>query len=213
MPLKQRSEPVWVRFFVTEIHSGSTVSWASFLESLKHTVQKMNKIMCVGVLGNSGSGKSTLAKAYGEKFGLSILDLDAVAWRADQPGVRVEHAESISQLNEFMDTHSNWVIEGCYAKFMSHVSPRCSEMVFLNPGIEACKENCRNRPWEPHKYPSKVDQDKNLGMLLDWVGTYENRTDEYSLAEHRKVFDGFAGKKKELISNQAAKEFKSQWFL
>ena len=78
--------------------------------------------------------------------------------------------------------------------------PYASEVRFLNPGLEVCLGNCRARPWEPHKYSSKKTQDENLDFLLDWVRKYASRADEYSLARHRELFEGFRGPKVELSS-------------
>jgi len=80
------------------------------------------------------------------------------------------------------------------------VLPYASEVRFLNPGLEVCLANCRARPWEPEKYPSKEAQDENLEFLLGWVRHYQSRRDEYSLARHRELFEGFRGPKDELLS-------------
>ncbi len=72
-----------------------------------------------------------------------------------------------------------------------------SELRFLNPGVDACVANCRARPWGPHKYPSKEEQDARLDFLLDWVREYATRADEYSLAAHRRLYDAFGGTKRE----------------
>lgn len=74
----------------------------------------------------------------------------------------------------------------------------------MNPGVDVCIENCTSRPWEPHKYESKEEQDKRLEPLLDWVRDYESRTDEFSLSAHRELFDRFEGKKIEVLSNEEA---------
>jgi hypothetical protein len=68
----------------------------------------------------------------------------------------------------------------------------------LNPGLEACLANCRSRPWEPHKYASKEDQDANLQFLLSWVEEYYVRAGPMSLAAHRECFASYAGLKREL---------------
>ena len=102
-----------------------------------------------------------------------------------------------------MDAQDGWVIEGCYADLLEASLPRCTRVLFLNPGIEACIANARVRPWEPHKYPSKEAQDANLEMLIGWIGEYETRTDAFSLAAHRALFDGFAGEKIELTKLEA----------
>jgi len=63
------------------------------------------------------------------------------------------------------------------------------------------------RAWEPHKYASKEAKDANLDMLTDWIRKYESRTDEFSLAAHRALFDGFTGEKIELTSLESILAF------
>ncbi|MCZ6675177.1 MAG: shikimate kinase, partial [Verrucomicrobia bacterium] len=154
------------------------------------------------IFGNSGSGKSTLAHAYAKRPGVKYLDLDNISWKQDRPGVREEDLVSIMNLDSFTAGDEQWVIEGCYSGLIAHTAKDATEMIFMNPGIEVWIENCKSRPWEPHKYPSKEEQDKNLEMLLDWVREYETRKDEFSFNEHRKLFRSFPGNKVELLSNQ-----------
>jgi len=159
------------------------------------------------VLGNSGSGKSTLAARLAQKAGLPHLDLDTLAWQPEPPPRRRPVTESARDLTSFMDGNDRWVIEGCYADLINVALPRCTRLVFLNPGIEACVANARARPWEPHKYPSKQAQDAYLEILLGWIREYETRQDVFSLAAHRALFDGFAGDKRELVSREAIAAF------
>lgn len=156
------------------------------------------------IFGNSGSGKSSLAKALASRHQAPHLDLDLIAWKTDQPGVRAEPEESRLQLLRFIEGADDWVIEGCYAGLLAEAAAYCTEMIFLNPGVEQCVENCRARPWESHKYPSREAQDANLQMLLEWVREYETREDEFSLREHRELFDAHEGKKIEYGSNEEA---------
>lgn len=158
------------------------------------------------IFGNSGSGKSSLAKALSERYQARHLDLDTIAWKADQPGVRAPFEESKNALMRFIDESESWVIEGCYSNLLKEAARHSTEMIFLNPGIEACVENCKARPWEPHKYPTKEAQDDNLKMLLDWVREYETRDDEFSLRAHRELFDEHKGKKVEYNSNEEASQ-------
>jgi adenylate kinase family enzyme len=153
------------------------------------------------IFGNSGSGKSTLAKALTKLHGTEQLDLDTIAWEADRPGVRADFEESREALLRFIEQSESWVIEGCYSELLKVAANYCTEMIFLNPGIEACVENCRARPWEAHKYATPEAQDANLSMLIEWVREYETRDDEFSLWEHRKLFDTHEGRKTEYKSN------------
>lgn len=147
------------------------------------------------LVGNSGSGKTTMARALSAERGLPHLDLDAIAWAT--PGVRRPLDESVAALRLFVERHPAWVIEGSYGTLVAAALPFCTELRFLNPGVEACLAHCRARPWEPAKYASPEEQDRRLDFLLDWVRTYETRPDEYGLARHRAIYDGFAGLKRE----------------
>lgn len=153
----------------------------------------------VVIFGNSGSGKSTLAQRFKESGKVAHLDLDTIAWK--KPAEREELAVSEKKLNTFVASHEQWVIEGCYSSLIELAAPLAVHLIFVNPGSEACQENCRLRPWEPHKYASKAEQDKNLEMLLEWVAQYETREDEFSYSAHRRLFEAFTGNKTELKSN------------
>ncbi len=153
------------------------------------------------IFGNSGSGKSTLARQYASRLGLEHLDLDSVAWNDTVPPTRKPLSESAVVIERFVAESRGWVIEGCYADLLRLVAGRASEMIFLNPGVEGCIANCRQRPWEPHKYESLAKQNENLEMLIDWIRQYPERDDEFSLVAHRRLFDEFLAKKTEYRSN------------
>jgi adenylate kinase family enzyme len=153
------------------------------------------------LFGNSGSGKTRMARGLARENALAHLDLDSLAW--DSPGTRRSMHESARLIRDFLDAHSAWVIEGCYGDLLEQVLPHATEIRFLNPGVEVCLAHCRARPWEPEKYPSKEAQDRMLEFLLEWVRAYEHRTDEYSLARHRKLFESFEGPKTEYAAPAA----------
>lgn len=150
------------------------------------------------IFGNSGAGKSTLAQRLARAGELAHLDLDTLAWLPGTPPERRPLADSAREIAHFTSHNPAWVIEGCYADLLELVLPECSELIFLNPGVEACVAHCRARPWEPHKYASKAEQDANLPMLLDWVRAYDTRDDEFSLRAHRRLFKSFNGPKREV---------------
>lgn len=148
------------------------------------------------VYGNAGSGKSTLARSLSVQRNLAHLDLDSIAWK---PGtIRADFAESKAAIDRFVGENARWVIEGCYGDLVEAALPYCEELIFLNPGVEACVRNCRARPWESHKYNSREAQDAMLAALIEWVRSYETRDDEYSLACHRRIFERFEGSKREV---------------
>jgi len=159
----------------------------------------MKKII---VFGNSASGKSSLAKKLSLIHSIAHLDLDILAW---QEGIDVPQRRSLEEsqkaMDRFINANEEWVIEGCYSDLLSLISNRANQAYFLNLPLEACIDNAKKRPWEPHKYESKQAQDANLGMLIDWIRAYEERTDSFSREAHMALYDSFSGQKTILISN------------
>ena len=151
--------------------------------------------MRVLVFGNSGSGKSTYARALADREHLAHLDLDSIVWEPNQIAV-LRSTEAIQQsLEQFLAGHENWVIEGCYGELIEAAAPRCNQLVFLNPGLDACLANNARRPWEPHKYASLEQQNAMLAPLRAWVTDYYHRTDQWSYHAHRRIFDAHTGAK------------------
>jgi adenylate kinase family enzyme len=148
------------------------------------------------LLGNAGAGKSTLARQLIAQQPAARLSLDEVAFAGGTE--RRPLAESIADVQRFIATNEHWIIEGCYADIIEAILPQCDELIFLNPGVEACVAHCHARPWEPEKWATSTEQDENLRSLVAWVRTYETRDDEYGLRRHRALFDAFPGGKREL---------------
>src|SRR5437870_10939397 len=89
---------------------------------------------------------------------------------------------------------------GCYSDLVEAALGQCTELRFLNPGIEVCVAHCHRRLWEPEKFSSAQQQGAMLEQLVLWVKQYEIRDDEYGLKRHRKIFEQFAGSKREFTS-------------
>jgi adenylate kinase family enzyme len=153
--------------------------------------------MKVLVFGNSGSGKSTYARALAKREGLAHLDLDAIVWEPGPIAVQRSPESVESSLRSFIELHPAWVIEGCYSELVRAASAHCTQLVFLNPGIDVCLANNLRRHWEPHKYASLELQNTMLGQLQEWVAGYYQRKDAWSYRVHREIFDAFAGPKVE----------------
>ena len=159
----------------------------------------MNRIL---IFGNSGSGKSTLAKKLASSKNIAVLDLDTVAWLPTNPPERASLADSLVEMKQFMKAHESWIMEGCYADLLEAVSHQATEIIFMNLDPSLCIENAKNRPWESHKYPSKAAQDRNLDMLITWIGQYTDRDDACSYQAHLNFYEQFQGKKTSYTTNQ-----------
>ena len=90
--------------------------------------------------------------------------------------------------------------KGCYAELARAALAYSPLLLFLDPGVEACLENCRSRPWEPHKYASKREQDERLAFLLDWVRDYDARDGDLSRAAHERLFGAYDGPKQRVTT-------------
>lgn len=154
--------------------------------------------MRVLIMGNSGSGKSYRAQAMAAQHGLAHLDLDTIVWEPGLIAVPRAPEQVRAELLAFVEGNASWIAEGCYGDLVEAALPFCSELVFMNPGLEVCLENNRRRPWEPHKYASMEAQQSKLAFLLEWVAGYYTRDDAMSYARHRQIVDGFSGNKTEV---------------
>jgi adenylate kinase family enzyme len=154
--------------------------------------------MRVILLGNAGAGKSTMARRLIGDRNIARLSLDEIAW--DQRAERKPFEESLRLLREFLHSNEQWVIEGCYSDLVEAALPHCTELRFLNPGVDTCVAHCNSRPWEPTKFSSPEEQQAMLTSLLTWVREYERRDDEYGLRRHRQIYEQFHGPKREYTS-------------
>lgn len=154
--------------------------------------------MKFAVLGNSGSGKSTLAGWIAKTIHASVLDLDTVVWETGKVAVPRQEEAALEDVADFCKSSDRWVVEGCYSNMVEATFRFAPTLVFLKLGLEQCVNNCKSRPWEPHKYSSKAEQDQHLAFLLDWVKDYYSRDGVMSLRGHQAAFERYSGTKFEL---------------
>ena len=151
------------------------------------------------ILGNAGSGKTTMARRLSQQHGIPWLSMDDVAWA--QAMVRKPVADSVRELLAYHQQHSSWIIEGCYGDLVEPLLPHCTELRWIDPGVEACVANCKGRPHEPEKFASKQEQDAMLQSLITWVKEYDTRDDEFGRARHERLFNAFQGRKRRYTTN------------
>ncbi len=64
-------------------------------------------------MGYSGGGKSTLARRLGSQLNVPVLHLDSVHFSAGW--VEQDSAEESAAVESFLNTHSDWIIDGNYS--------------------------------------------------------------------------------------------------
>jgi adenylate kinase family enzyme len=154
--------------------------------------------MRIVIFGNAGSGKTTMARELTRSEGIPCLSLDRITW--DKSVQRHPFEQSLCQLRDFTASRSAWIVEGCYGSLIEAALPFCTELRFLNPGVEVCVQRCLDRAWEAEKFSSPEEQRAMLESLIGWIREYEIRDDEFGLRFHRRLFEGFDGPKKEYTS-------------
>ncbi len=76
------------------------------------------KLLIIGLLG---SGKSSLAWYINKQYGLPRLNLDEI-FRTPGGGYATPE-EYQGKLDSFLNTHTDWVIEGCQFELYEHIRP------------------------------------------------------------------------------------------
>ncbi|NWG74345.1 MAG: shikimate kinase [Rubrivivax sp.] len=122
-----------------------------------------------------------------------------MAWEPGQIALPRDGGAARADVVAFCRSHDDWVVEGCYASLVDATLPFGPRLVLLDPGEAQCLANCQARPWEPHKYASRDEQDERLAFLLDWVRAYDTRDGDMSLAGHRALFEAYAGPEVQLL--------------
>ena len=140
-----------------------------------------------------------------------MLDLDTLVWEPDRVAVARAAALVFADLAQFCRESDDWVIEGCYGDLVAAVLPHEPLLIFLQPGRAVCVDNCRARPWEPHKYRTKQEQDDHLEQLLRWVRSYDDLDGSMSLRGHRAVFDAYGGPKCRVTQLAELEVMRSAW--
>lgn len=126
------------------------------------------------------------------------LDLDTIAWEPQKIAVPRDSGDAEADVERFCFGQLDWIVEGCYSELIA-VSLRYSPLlIFLDPGLDRCLANCRERPWEPHKFRSKAEQDQKLAFVLNWVREYYTRDGPMSLHAHEALYQSYPGPKHRL---------------
>ena len=158
--------------------------------------------MKIAIIGYSGSGKSTLARQLASIYGIDVLHFDAVHFLPDWEIRCREDKERITK--EFLDTHTDWVIDGNYSKLYYERRMEEADLIVL---LLFNRFSCFIRAYSRYlKYKNKTRPDMAEGCkekfdlaFMKWI-LFEGRTkgakDRYAkvISEH--------GDKAVIIKNQ-----------
>ena len=84
----------------------------------------------IKIIGCSGSGKSTLARAVHQRLGIPWLELDSIQHQPNWTPLEPERFRD--QVRAFMAEHQDWVIDGNYRVVSDLITPRCTDLVWVD---------------------------------------------------------------------------------
>ncbi len=158
--------------------------------------------MKIAIIGYSGCGKSSLARHLGEAYNCAILHLDSVHWL---PGWKErERKDEAAIVEQFMDCHTDWVIDGNYAGLSyERRMEEADRIIFMNFNRFACFYRAAKRYF---KYRGRSREDMGEGCLekmdftfMRWI-LHDGRTSRYQ-QRYRNVLEKY-GNKTVVIQNQ-----------
>jgi adenylate kinase family enzyme len=152
------------------------------------------------IIGNSGSGKSWLAERLAKHLQVPWVDLDSVHWLSDEHSIPRPRAEALG-MARVLASKERWVIEGVYGGIVSELLPRATALIWLCVEDAECIANVRQREAQRDKH------DELLIALLNWAGSYRTREDSSGFAAHQRLFEGFGGSKRQLVSRAQMTDF------
>ncbi len=145
--------------------------------------------MKVAIIGFSGAGKSTLAKKLSEVYGEEVLYLDMVYWLPNW--VERPREETLKIVEEFLDTHDGWIIDGSYGAF--HQARRldeADEIIILTLNRFSCLWRAIKRRVQYHKKPREsMTEGCNERISFEfliwllWKGRAKRRLDKFKQIE------------------------------
>ena len=122
--------------------------------------------MKIAVMGYSGSGKSTLAKALGKKHGCEVLHLDTVQFLPNW--VIRPRDEAKAQVRSFLDSHTDWVIDGNYSKWYREERVESADMVVLMLFPRFVSLWRCYRRYRKYRNTTREDMAQGCNEKLDW---------------------------------------------
>ena len=140
---------------------------------VRHLSRPVRRVL---VIGSGGAGKSTLAAEIGAAFGLPVIHLDALYWRADW--VPTPEPEWRAQVERLV-ARDAWVMDGNYGGTLELRLAACDGVVFLDLPCWLClarvlgrrlRHAGRTRPDMAPGCPEQLSWE-----FVRWIWTYPRR--------------------------------------
>ncbi len=141
--------------------------------------------MKIAILGYSGSGKSTLSRLLAEKYNIDVLHFDAVHFL---PGWEIREKEEKERITEeFLNTHTSWVIDGNYTKLSYERRLEEADLIIMllfNRFSSFCRAYRRYRTYSGTTRPDMAEGcpekfDREFAKWILWESRTKKARDRY----------------------------------
>ncbi len=121
--------------------------------------------MKIAIIGFSGSGKSTLASKLSQFYHIDVLYLDTIFFKPNWEERNKQEFEGLIQ--QFMDTHDSWIIEGNYLKYAPHRFQEANQILYLSYHRFFCLASVIKR-YRENKNKTRVSMAEGCQEKLDF---------------------------------------------
>lgn len=166
--------------------------------------------MKIAIIGYSGSGKSSLAAFLGGFYNVDVLYMDSLHFL---PGwIERDTQEEKDMMNEFLQSHSQWVIDGNYG----HLSywqrmEEADQIIFMNFNRFVCLYRVMKRLF---RYRGKTRESITQGCIekidfefIRWI-LYDGRTSKLKKG-YQEVIEKYSDKMIVIKNQKQLNAFKS----
>lgn len=151
------------------------------------------------IVGNSGSGKTWLASKLAQLHGFPVIHLDNIFW---EPG-GFDKKRSPATMDAMIDAlkqDESWIVEGVFGDLAAKFIKSAQYFVWLDIDWSLCRERLIKRSLASKQHMGRQETAQNTQELLEWASQYYQRNNWQSYQSHKKMLEGFHGKKIHLNS-------------
>ena len=120
------------------------------------------------IIGNSGSGKTWLATRLATTTKTSVVHLDEIFW---EPGGfnQKRSSEELDRLITETKQGTSWIVEGVFGELTERYFDEAELFIWLDIDWEICKARLLTRGSESKRHLGRVQSEKGLGELIEWL--------------------------------------------
>ncbi len=128
------------------------------------------------IIGCPGSGKSTMTFKLKDKLNYPVLHLDQI-YHIDNEN-HITREELVAKVEEFANTHENWIIDGNYVSTVEQRVKLADTIVLLDSDTELCVNNAigRTKKERGADMAEGFDNSKIKDEFIEFIKNFKQNT-------------------------------------